>query len=225
MLPFAAALLPLITLSLADQFLQYGIWVYLLVFLVITIASTIAGGSIPDNTFLILTGAVAMDNQLPLEWLFVVAFVGGVTGYEINYWSGRLFGLAICRGICPGVLHDRNIMRARELMDRYGAVSLILSRFMPVLNLPSFIAGMNGVDYRRYLGFNLISSAVWCGSLLLVGYFIGSIPLVNEYLNYITDFFFIILAAAIAITVVLFVRDYMRQNRNYLIKQESPPGS
>jgi membrane-associated protein len=215
-LPVAAALLPLTTLSLADQLLQYGIWVYLMVFLVITIASTIAGGPIPDNTFLILTGAVAMDNQLPLGWLFVAAFAGGFAGYEINYWSGRLFGLAICRGICPGVLHDRNMMKANELMDRYGAVSLILSRFMPVLNLPSFIAGVNGMAYRRYLGFNLISSAVWCGSLLLAGYFVGSIPVVSEYLDYVADFFFIVLAAAIVIAVALFVRDYMRQNRNYL---------
>lgn len=67
------------------------------------------------------------------------------------------------------------------------------------------------MQYRRYVAFNLLSSAVWCGMLLLLGYSIGSISVVSEYLDYLTDLFIIILAAAIVITLVLFARDYIRQ--------------
>ncbi|MFA5348034.1 MAG: hypothetical protein WC294_07845, partial [Methanoregula sp.] len=143
MSPIIAVLLPLTSLSITDKILQYGTWVYILVFVVILLASTIVGGPIPDNTFLLLTGTVAMVNGLSMEWLFLMAFLGGVAGYEINYWSGRLFGLAICRGACPGVLADRNVRKAVDMMDRFGPVALILSRFMPILNLPSFVAGVN----------------------------------------------------------------------------------
>ncbi|HXX55332.1 MAG TPA: DedA family protein [Methanoregula sp.] len=207
-----AALVPLTPLALSDQILQYGIWIYLVVFVVILLASTIVGGPIPDNTLLLLAGAVAIDNRLSMEWLFLGAAVGGFAGYEINYWSGRIFGLAVCRGACPLILHDRNVSSALSLMDRFGPVSLVLSRFMPVFNLPSFIAGVNRMAYRRYVGFNLVSSAVWAGILLLLGYYTGRVSLVSEYLDYLTDIFTVVLAAAILLVLFMFARDYLRRN-------------
>ena len=142
MYPIISALLPLTSVSLSDQILSFGIWVYLIVFLVIMLASTIVGGTIPDNTFLFLAGAVAADNSLSMGWLLVAAVGGGFVGYEINYWSGRLFGLTVCQRSCPAILTDKHLRRALDLLDTFGPVSLVLSRFLPVLNLPSFIAGM-----------------------------------------------------------------------------------
>jgi membrane-associated protein len=211
-----AALLPLTPLALSDQIIQYGIWIYLMIFIVIALASTIVGGPIPDNTFLLLTGVVAMDNKLSMQWLLIAAVLGGFVGYEINYWSGRLFGLAICRGVCPVVLHDKNVRESLALMDRFGPVTLVLSRFMPVFNLPSFIAGVNAMKYRRYIGFNLISSMVWCGILLSLGFYVGKIPLINAYLDYLTDLFIVILGTTIILAVVIFARDYFRRNGRHL---------
>jgi membrane-associated protein len=98
------------------------------------------------------------------------------------------------------------------MMDRFGPASLVLSRFMPVLNLPSFIAGVNRMEYRRYVVFNMVSSAVWCGLLLALGYFIGSISIISEYLDYLTDIFIVIIASAIIIVIVMVIRDYVRWN-------------
>jgi membrane-associated protein len=148
-LPFIAVLLPFTSVSISDQILSYGIWAYLLIFVVITFTSTVVGGPVPDTTFLVLIGAAAIDNDLSITWLVVAAVLGGFAGYEINYWSGRLFGLKFCRGICPIVLHDKNVQKALDMMNRFGPAALILSRFMPVLNLPSFVAGVDVMDYRR----------------------------------------------------------------------------
>lgn len=175
-LPIIPALLSFSPLSLSDQVLSYGIWAYLLIFVVIAFTSTIIGGPIPDNTFLILIGAAAIDNGMSMEGLLVAAVLGGFAGYEINYWSGRRFGLKICRGACPVILHDKNVRKALDMMDRFGPASMILSRFMPVLNLTAFIAGVNGMEYRRYVGFNLISSIIWCGTFLVLGIISGTSP-------------------------------------------------
>ncbi len=218
MLPFIAVLLPCTSVSITDQILSYGIWTYLLIFVVITFTSTVVGGPIPDSMFLILIGAAAIDNDLSMVWLFVMAVGGGFAGYEINYWSGRRFGLAICRGACPIVLHDRNVQKALDTMGRFGPASLIFSRFMPVLNLPSFIAGVDAMEYRRYAEFNLLSSAIWCGTLLILGYYIGNIAIINQYLDDLTDLFIIIMAVAIIIVLVMFARDYMKRNGSHLPK-------
>ncbi len=97
------------------------------------------------------------------------------------------------------------------MMNRFGPAALILSRFMPVLNLPSFIAGVNAMEYRRYVVFNLISSVIWCGTFLVLGYYIGSIAIINQYLDGLTDLFLILMAVAIIIVLVMFARDYVRQ--------------
>jgi len=211
-LHFIAALLSLTPVSISDQVLSFGIWAYLLIFAVIMFTSTIIGGPIPDNMFLILVGAAAVDNGMSMEGLLVVAVLGGFAGYEINYWSGRRFGLTICRGACPVVLHDKNVRKALDMMDRFGTVSMILSRFMPVLNLPSFIAGVNRMNYHRYVVFNLVSSVAWCGTFLVLGYYIGNIAIISDYLDILTDVFLVIMAVAIVIVLVTFVRDYIRRD-------------
>ena len=216
MLPIITVLLPFTSVSITDQILSYGIWAYLLIFVVITFTSTVVGGPIPDSMFLILIGAAAIDNNLSMEWLFVMAVSGGFAGYEINYWSGRRFGLAICRGVCPVALHDKNIQKALDIMGHFGPASLILSRFLPILNLPSFIAGVDAMEYRRFVGFNLLSSAIWCGILLGLGYFIGNISIINQYLDDLTDLFIIIMAVTIIIVVVMFARDYLEQKGSHL---------
>jgi membrane-associated protein len=160
-LPIVAIQLSFTSLSISNQFLQYGIWMYMMVFIIIMLGSTVVGGLVPDNTFLFLTGAVARVHGLSMEWLFILAVGGGFLGYEINYWSGRLFGTAMLRGMYRNILQDKNVRKALDKMEGFGLVTLTLCRVMPVLNLPSFIAGADRMDYHTFVGFNLVSSAVW----------------------------------------------------------------
>jgi len=203
-----SALLPLTSLSLADQIIQFGMWVYLLVFFVLLLASTIIGGTVPDNTFLLLTGAIAAGDGLSIELLFIAAVAGGFVGYEINYWSGRLFGDTVCKRRCPAVLNDTNIKKALDLMDTFGPVSLILSRFLPVLNLPSFLAGVNAMKYRKYVAYNIFSAVIWCTILITTGYSLGNVSLIGAYLDYITDIFIAVTLVTIIIAIVMFARDF-----------------
>ena len=77
---FIAALFSLTPVSIFDQVLSFGIWAYFLIFAVIMFTSTIIGGPIPDNMFLILIGAAAIDNGMSMEGLIVVAVLGGFAG-------------------------------------------------------------------------------------------------------------------------------------------------
>jgi membrane-associated protein len=210
------ALLPAQALSITNQVVQYGVWAYLLIFAVILFASTIVGGYLPDSTFLFLIGATALDKGLSIELLYAAAVAGAFLGYEINYWSGREFGLTACRGACPIILQDQNVRKALDMMERFGPVSLIFSRFMPVMNLPSFIAGLDGMEYHRYAVFNFVSSVVWCGGLLILGYYIGSIGVIDAILDPLVNLVFIVMIIAIIIVLALFVRDYVRHKNTPL---------
>ncbi len=49
---------------------------------------------------------------------------------------------------------------------------------------------------------------------LILGYYIGSIAIINQYLDILTDLFFILMAAAIIVVLVTFARDYVRRKSN-----------
>ncbi|HTY14482.1 MAG TPA: DedA family protein [Methanoregulaceae archaeon] len=157
---------------------------------------------------LVLIGASAVDNGLSLGGLIIVAVLGGFAGYEINYWSGRLLGHTTCKAGCPRVLSDENVGKAVALMDKFGPLSLILGRFLPVFNIPSFMAGVNSMNSNRFIAYNIISAFLWCGILLAFGFFIGNIPTINVYLDFITDIFLVIVVVIIIIVVLMSIRDY-----------------
>ena len=218
MLPVILTQLSLTSVPIIDQIPHEGIWVYLMVFVIITLASTVVGGLIPDNSFLFLTGAVARVNGLSMVWLVVMAVGGGFVGYEINYWSGRLFGLAIFQGIYRRILKDRNVRKVLDTMEGFGPVTLTLSRVMPVMNLPSFIAGVDAMDHRMFAGFNLISSVFWSASLLVIGYFFGGISIISEYLGYFIDLLIGLMAVAIIVALVAFAYHYVKRNNDSAIE-------
>ena len=210
-IPAPAVLLPFTGISLADLFPRYGIWMYLLVFVIIMAASTIAGGPIPDNTFLLLTGAVAPANGLSVVWLLVMAAAGGFAGYEINYWSGRWFGLTVCPGGMPVVLRDGNVRNALSLMDRSAAGLDDPERFLPG-HEPAVIHRGGGCDAVPEV--HRLQSHQF-GSLergpAALGYYIGSTGIVSGYFDYLTNIFIVILAVAILVALFTLARDLLRR--------------
>ena len=58
-------------------------------------------------------------------------------------------------------------------MKRYGTISIIVSRFIPAVNLPPFFAGMNAMNYRLYIAMNVTGAVVWSGLVLSIGDCLG----------------------------------------------------
>jgi hypothetical protein len=53
-----------------------------------------------------------------------------------------------------------------------------------------------------------------CATFLVLGYYIGNIAIISDYLDILTDVFLVIMTVAIIIILVMFIRDYMRRNGN-----------
>jgi membrane-associated protein len=183
-----------------------GIWFYLLVFIVILIGAVFIITPVPENSLLFLAGAMAVNNQVSLVWVLVASIVGAYVGYDLNYWTGRLLDFAVCRRFCPHILHAKNIEKTRALIERFGPVSVVISRFIPAVNLPPFFAGLDSMDYRRYVVANLFGAALWCSIMVLLGYLVGSLEIVQDYVAFIFDLVLVVTMIAIAYGVISLVR-------------------
>lgn len=183
-----------------------GIWFYLLVFVVILLAAVFVVTPVPDQSILFLAGAIAENNQVSLAWVLVASIAGAYVGYDLNYWSGRLLSLAVCRRFCPHIIHAKKIQRARALMARFGPASVVISRFIPAVNLPPFFAGLDSMNYGRYMTVNLLGAVLWCGATVLLGYFVGSLGIIQDYVNPLFDLVVLVTIIAIAYAAIRLIR-------------------
>ena len=197
-----------VTASLPVQAEYYGVWIYLLIFLIILVASSFVVTPFPGNSLLFVSGALAASHELRLSWLCIVAITAAYIGYDINYWSGRLLGVAACKRGCPRIFEEMNIRKSFELVKKYGALSIIISRFLPMVNLPPFFAGMEPMRYRKYLGLNLAGAILWAGLLLGFGYLLGQIPQVQVIIPFVFDIVILVMAIAVVIALVMVWRAY-----------------
>jgi membrane-associated protein len=68
-----------------------------------------------------------------------------------------------------------------------GGKTVILARFVPIVRTfcPP-VAGAARMDYRHYLGYDIVGGIVWVGSMIFGGYFLGSvIPNISQKIHYV----------------------------------------
>ena len=90
----------------------------------------------------------------------------------------------------------------RSFYKRYGMGAFILGRFLPIIRtfVPIF-AGMAGIEYGRFILFNVIGAAIWISTMLFAGYGLGNLfPDLSNYLELIVAAMIIITAIPVIIT-------------------------
>lgn len=205
-MPDIITLVSNITEALPTVSRQYGGWVYLLIFAIILLGSCFVIAPLPVDSLLFVSGALAMNRELSTGWVLIAGVAGAYFGYDINYWSGRLLGIAICRRGCPHIFGEREMETAQVLFEKYGPASIIIIRFIPVVNLPPFFAGLDKMAYRRYILFNLTGAVIWPVGVFTVGYFFGGLGIVRVYLGLLFDLVLLVVAIGLFYAGIMFIR-------------------
>jgi membrane-associated protein len=76
---------------------------------------------------------------------------------------------------------------AEAFFIRYGAVALIMARFLPIIRtFAPIFAGIIRYPYGKFFLYNIIGGTLWVVSLVYGGYLLGQIfPASKDYLEYI----------------------------------------
>src|SRR5262249_453082 len=75
--------------------------------------------------------------------------------------------------------------RAHMFYEKYGAKTIVLARFVPVVRtfVPA-VAGAARMNYRTFVTYNIVGGMLWVFSTTLLGYTVGSlIPSIDRYLH------------------------------------------
>jgi membrane-associated protein len=79
---------------------------------------------------------------------------------------------------------EEYVERSREFFDRYGARTIVIARFVPIVRtLAPVMAGASRMDYRTFVVFNVIGGIAWGVGLTTLGYFLGQVEFVHDNLE------------------------------------------
>ena len=62
------------------------------------------------------------------------------------------------------------------------------------------------MDYRRYVIANIVGAALWCSVTVLLGFFVGSFEIVQDYVTFIFDLVLVVTVIVIAYGITSLVR-------------------
>src|SRR5690349_6560836 len=141
------------------------------------------GFFLPGDSLLFTAGLLIADGTYlhqPLWLMCLLVSVAAVAGDQFGYLFGRRFGPALFRRPSSRLFKQENLTRARGFFAKYGARSIVLARFVPIVRtFTPIVAGASHMPYRTFLLCNVIGGTLWGCGVTTLGYFLGQIAFVK----------------------------------------------
>ncbi len=192
---------------------QYGVWVYLILFVIVFCETgLVVTPFLPGDSLLFAAGAIAATGALNIAVLFIIIFIAAVLGDAANYAIGAWVGPKVFTEEHKW-LHRRHLIRTERFYEKYGAKTIVLARFMPIIRtFAPFVAGIGSMRYVTFTAFNIIGALAWTTIFLGGGLYFGNIPAVQEH-------FMLVILGIIIISVIPAIIEFIRSRKS---SEEAP---
>lgn len=184
---------------------DYGSWTYAILFLIIFVETgVVVLPFLPGDSLLFAAGSLAALPGSPLNvWLMIgLLILAAVLGDTLNYHIGDYVGPRVFRENSR-FLKREHLERTQQFYEKHGAKTIIIARFIPIIRtFAPFVAGVGTMSYSRFLSYNVVGAVLWVSLLTLAGYFLGSLPWIQQHFGLFT--IGIILVSVLPVVVEFF---------------------
>ncbi|MDN4493410.1 VTT domain-containing protein [Ureibacillus aquaedulcis] len=177
---------------------EFGIYIYLLLFLIVFgKTGFVILSFLPGDSLLFASGAIAAVGELNLVLLFPLLFVATSLADSNNFLLGRVFKkIPADKNYLKRMISQSSIEKASDFLNEYEKVAITFSRFIPLMRtMIPFIAGFTDHSYINFVRYNVLGALIWTLIWLGTGFGLGNIPWVEENL----------LFTLALITVIMFI--------------------
>lgn len=164
------------------------VWVYTPLSLIVFVETGLVFFPfLPGDSLLFAAGVFSADGGGLNVWATLIVFwAAAILGNTSNYWIARLFGSRIIDSGKVKALTPERMAKLDHFFERYGGLTIIITRFMPFFRtFAPFIAGTGHMNFGKFTFFNAVGGISWVSLFVLVGYFFGGIPFVQEHFEVI----------------------------------------
>ncbi len=155
--------------------------------LVFTAGVLTATGDIHDNPVVVIVSMIA----------------AAILGNFFGYYFGRQLGVHAYRRKESWFFKREYLIMAEQFYKRYGGIALIIGRFFPVIRtFAPILAGVIRVDFRWFLFYTVAGAVIWIVPLVLAGYYLGRLEVVQQNLEWIIVFLVIAITSPVILRLV-----------------------
>ena len=192
---------------LAEWAVALGPWLYFLLFAIVFCETgLVVTPFLPGDSLLFAVGALASipDSGVNVWVAGALLIAAAVLGDAVNYAVGAYMGPKVFSREDSRWLRKEHLQRTHDFYEKYGAKTIILARFVPIVRtFAPFVAGVGSMTYAKFATYNVVGAIAWVLSLLMAGYFFGQIPTIQRN-------FHIVIVAIIVISVLPIVFEFVR---------------
>jgi membrane-associated protein len=169
------------------------------------------GFFLPGDSLLFIAGFLtsgAGGNVLPaLPIVLVCVFLAAFVGDQVGYLFGRKVGPTLFDRPQSRLFKPSHVVKARSFFERYGAKTIVLARFVPIVRtFAPIVAGVGNMHYRTFVVFNFVGALLWAVGITTLGHFLGEIEFVKEHIE-------LAVVAVVAISIMPMVVEFLRHRR------------
>ena len=195
---------------------NFGDWTYLILFLIIFVETgAVILPFLPGDSLLFAASAIAADSRYGLNIFafFALFLFACVAGDSLNFYLGKHTEQLLSRyQWFSRFISQESLAKGRHFFEKYGALSIILARFMPIIRtFVPFVAAGSGFEYKQFLRYNLIGCVAWVTLCCGAGYFFGNIPFVKEHFSMVVIG---IIVVSLLPAVIGFIKSRVSRNKN-----------
>ena len=137
---------------------------------------------LPGDSLLFASGFFAHNGGFSIFVLIGITWAAAILGDQCNFMIGHFFGRRIVASGRVKVMTPERMEKSEAFLDKWGHLAIFLGRFFPFIRtFVPFIAGMGGMHWRNFVIFNVLGGITWSTLFILLGYFFGGIPVVQEH--------------------------------------------
>ncbi len=170
---------------LKDMVATYGIWIYVILFLVIFCETgLVVTPFLPGDSLLFVAGMIAASGAMNVHLLFVLLVIAAILGDAVNYTIGKYFGHKLFANKDSKIFRPEYLNKTHDFFEKYGGKTIIIARFVPIVRtFAPFVAGMAEMTYKKFAFYNVTGALFWVGSLLYAGFLLGGIAFIQKNLT------------------------------------------
>jgi len=189
-----------------DSLIQWGGYTVLFA-IVFAETGLLIGFFLPGDSLLVTAGLVASAGALNIWWLNVLLIVAAVIGDSTGYAIGRRLGPRLFTRQKSLLFNPAHVERTRLFYERYGAKTIVIARFVPIVRtFAPVLAGVGEMEYRRFVFYNVAGGVGWVVSMTSAGYLMGQFPVIGSNIH-------IVVLIVIVLSLIPIAVELLRERR------------
>ena len=186
-----------------DSLVQWGGYGVLFA-IVFAETGLLVGFFLPGDSLLITAGLLAANGTLNIWWLNALLIVAAVVGDSVGYAIGRRLGPRLFTRQKSLLFNPAHVERTRRFYEKYGAKTIVIARFVPIVRtFAPVLAGVGGMENRRFIFYNVAGGVGWVVSMTWAGYLLRqSIPNIGSYIHIVVPIVIVLSCIPIAVELL-----------------------